>query len=150
MQDWLTFDDPRFEVRFRYPAVAPSGRPVEMRESQPGDALRAHAFSEGREVYFELTRYPPTPGEAEYRSHKPYLDERFGAGAVTALTDTVVASRPAQTYSFAWPEGERVVYLLRTASATYRVIINSASALNQQILETLEAREQTDEQDSAE
>jgi hypothetical protein len=140
--DWRQFADPRFEVRFRYPAVTPRGEPVEATESQPGDGLRVHARSANRDVYFELTRYPPMPGEDEYRQHKPYLEGRFGEGAVTDLTETRVASRSAQTYAFAWPDGERVVLLVRTATATYRVIYNPRSPLNAAILATLEVRDQ--------
>src|SRR5215211_5482764 len=62
----------------------------------------------------QLMRYPPMPVEHEYQTHKPYLEERFGAGAVTPLSDTEVASRPARTYAFAWPEGEREALLFRT------------------------------------
>jgi hypothetical protein len=139
--DWLTFDDPRFEVRLRHPSVTPGGEPVERIESRPGDALRVHIRSDSREAYVELTRYPPMPAEEEYGRHKPYLEERFGAGAVTPLTKTEVASWPAQTYAFAWPGGERTVLLLRTATATYRVIANSGSPLNHQIIDTIEVRE---------
>lgn len=139
--DWLQFADPRFEVRFRYPVVTPRGKPVGATESQPGGALRVHMRSANRDVYFELTRYPPMSGEEEYRQHKHYLEERFGEGAVTDLTETRVASRSAQTYAFAWPEGERVVVLVPTATATYRVIYNPRGPLNAEILATLEMRE---------
>jgi hypothetical protein len=142
VNDWLTFDDPRFEVRFRYPSVTPGGEQVGVTESQQGDALRNLVRSASREAYVELIRYPPMPAEQEYRTHKPYLEERFGAGAVTPLTETEVASRPAHTYAFTWPEGEREVLLFRTATATYRVIFNSRSALNRQIINTIEIVEQ--------
>ena len=143
MNDWLTLDDPRFEVRFRYPSVTPGGEPVGITENQQDEALRVLVRSASREAYVELIRYPPMPAEQEYQTHKPYLEERFGAGAVTPLTETEVASRPAHTYAFAWPEGEREVLLLRTAAATYRVIFNSRSALNRQIINTIEILEQT-------
>jgi hypothetical protein len=142
MNDWLTLDDSRFEVRFRYPSVTPGGEQVGVTESQEGDALRVHVRSASREAYVELVRYPPMSVEQEYQTHKPYLEERFGAGAVTPLTEIEVASRSAHTYAFSWPEGERVALLFRTKAATYRVIFNSRSALNRQIINTIEILEQ--------
>lgn len=71
----------------------------------------------------------------------PRLRVRFREGSVTDLTETRMDSLPAQSYTFAWPEGDRIVLLVRTATATYRVIYNPRGPLNAEILATLEMRE---------
>lgn len=65
MSNWLVFDDPRFEVRFRYPSVTPGGEQVGVTESQQGDVLRILVRCASREAYVELVRFPPMPAEAE-------------------------------------------------------------------------------------
>ncbi len=138
MQDWRWFEDPRFAVRFRYPLTTPRGEPVAAVEEVVDDAVRIHLRSASREVYVELTRYPPTPADDEYRAHKPYLEARFGAGSVTVLTGAQLGARTVQTYAFAWPDGERVVHLVPTATATYRLIHDPRAPLNREILTTLQ------------
>jgi hypothetical protein len=132
MHDWRTFDDPRFELQFRYPAVTPGGEPIAVTEDQVGDAVRIHLRSASGEVYVELVRLPPVTAADEYRTHRPALERCFGPGAVSVLTETRVGSRPAWAYTFAWPAGERAALLLRTTTATYRAILDTL-ALHERI-----------------
>jgi hypothetical protein len=137
---WQTFDDPRFELRFRYPDPTPEGRAVRAIERAHGSAGGVHLLSDGRELYVELMRLPAMPPTEEYAAHREALEKRFGAESVSKLGSTYLAGQPARTYSFRWPEGERVAVLLATASATYRVIYNSASPLNARVVATFELR----------
>src|SRR5215218_4589903 len=99
MDGWLTFADPRFEVRLSYPSGTQAGEPVARSESEVGNARRVLIRSADREVYVEITRYPLISANEEHRSHTSYLETRFGKGAVTPLTEALIASRPAQKYS---------------------------------------------------
>jgi predicted nucleotidyltransferase len=138
---WTQFSDPRFDVRFRYPTVTPRGDRVERQESQEGDALRVHVLSAGRDVYFEVRRYPSLTGEEEYRRHSTHLRGRFSDLVLSDLTATHHGAHPAHTYSFSWGDGERVVLLIPTAGALHRVIYNPRAPLNHTILATLAVRE---------
>ena len=141
MQDWKTFDDPRFELTFRYPDPTPEGREVRRIEGETdGGGLRVHHLTAERELYVEVVRFPPLAAEDEYERHKRYLEQRFGAEALGELLPATLADRPAQSYAFSWPEGQRVAVVLRTDSWTYRVIYNSASPLNERVLATFELK----------
>jgi hypothetical protein len=139
-ETWRAFDDARFELRFRYPDPTPRGQRVQKIDVDLGTALLVHHRTEDRELYVELRRYPPQSAREEYDRHRPELEVRFGDGAVSALTETALAGRPAHTYAFRWPEGERVAIVASSDSWTYRVIYNSASPLNPQVLATFEWR----------
>lgn len=135
---WHAFDDPRIELSFRYPDPTPGGQAVRKIDAERDGALIVHYLTEDRELYFELRRYPRLTAHEEYGRHRVYLEDRFGAGAVSPLTETTLAGRPSHTYSFRWPEGERVSIVLSTGAATYRIIYNSASSLNAEVLATVE------------
>jgi hypothetical protein len=137
--DWQLFDDPRFEVRFSYPAVAPAGDTVVRKDDDFRGAPRVHlTSSEG--LYLEVVRFTGLTPEDEYRDHRAYLEHRFGAGAVTALTARQIAGCPGWTYGFAWPGGERerLALLVQTAGALYRLISDPRAPLNHRVLATLE------------
>ena len=135
---WHVFDDPRFELRFRYPDPTPRGRTVTPSEGGYSEGLRMHFASAERELYVEVVRFPLLPHDEEYRRHRAYLEGRFGERAVTQLADATLAGRPAHTYAFSWPEGRRIALLLSTAAWTYRVIYNPDSELNARVIETFE------------
>ena len=124
-----------------------SGLGVEF-EYPPGDAQRdegserVHLQSaDRRELYFEVARFRGLVPAAEYARHKPYLEQRFGEGAVTALTETSHGDSPAWTYSFHWEEDgrpmERTALLLPLGADTCRIIRDPRSALNDDVLATL-------------
>jgi hypothetical protein len=136
--DWRALDDPRFELRLRYPDPTPQGRAVHRDEGMQGDALRLHLYSAERELYVELMRFPLMPDDEEYRTHRDALSARFGEGSVSDLCAAIVAGRAGHGYGFRWKEGEREALLVSTASHTYRIIYNSASLLNTQVVATLE------------
>src|SRR5207302_289287 len=137
---WKLFDDPRFELTVRYPDPTPEGRAAQVIEHAQDDGMAVHILSAERELYVEVARFPPIGAEEEYRRHRVKLEERFGAGTVTELRASTLGSRPAQEYVVRWAEGERTAALASTESWTYRLIYNSASALNARVLETVEWR----------
>ncbi len=145
-REWRRFTRLRFRVEFSYPEVTPHGQPVERNEQRVddhrGEMERIHLSSpDRRELYFELARFGGIAPQDEYANHKPYLEKRFGAGSVTALTATSLHDRPSWTYAFHWDEQkgpmERAALLLQVGEDTYRVIYDPRSELNDQVIATL-------------
>jgi hypothetical protein len=134
---WKTFDDPRFEVRFRYPDPTPGGSPAQKFDTEVDGTLLVHHRTDDRELYVELRRLPLQSARDEYERHRPVLEARFGAGAVSELRPTTIAGRDAHAYGFRWPDGERVAIVFSTSHWTYRIIYNSASPLNEDVLATV-------------
>jgi hypothetical protein len=140
--DWLRFKRPDFGLAFSYPAVTPDGSPVERTEDARGDTERVHVrSSDRRELYIEIMRFRQLAPQGEYEQHRPYLEQRFGDGSVSALIQTTFGERPASRYDFGGPEGEgeleRSVILLEGASDTYRIIYDPRSELNDRVLATI-------------
>ena len=140
--DWQRFARPGFAIELSYPAVTPQGHAVQRTEERiqdhRGDLELIHLTSrESGELYLELVRFRDLAPAAEYASHRGYLEQRFGAESVTALTETSLQDRPAWAYAFRWDEGQRSVLLLQLGSDTYRVISDPRSALNAQVVATL-------------
>ena len=132
--DWQPAAPTGFRVDLSYPAVTPQGHAVDRVE----DEERVHLTSPGsRELYVELARFPGFSPEDEYGRHRPYLEQRFGEGAVTELTETRVGDQPAWAYGFRWDGGERAVLLLHVGDDTYRVIYDPRSDLNAEAVATL-------------
>jgi hypothetical protein len=143
--DWRRFRG--FGIEFSYPSTTPQGQAaeedVERASDHRGELERVHVHSADRqELYIEFARFRELTPEEEYANHKPYLERRFGAGSVTELSQTSLADRAAWTYSFRWnDEGrpmERVAILLQIGRDTCRIIRDPRSALNDQVLATLE------------
>jgi hypothetical protein len=139
---WQRLTRPGFRVELSYPAVTPQGRAAERVEEQAvdhrGDIERVHISSgEGGDLYVELMRFRNLEPQDEYDGHRPYLERRFGADAVSDLTETSLLGRQAWAYDLRWDEGERSVLLLQVASDTYRVIYDPRSELNAEVLATL-------------
>ena len=129
-------------VEFSYPAVTPQGHAVERNDEPFRDYARVHLSSPARqELYLEVVRFHELPPEDEYLHHRPYLEQRFGADSITALTETSLYGRPAWTYGFRWDEGERPlersVFLLPIGRDTYRIIYDPRSQLNTEVIATL-------------
>ena len=144
LADWKRFTG--FGVEFSYPLTTPQGQTAEADEERVsdhrGEMERVHVHSADREeLYIEFARFRELTPQDEYAKHKPYLEQRFGAGSVTELTQTSLANRPAWTYSFRWNEGgrpmERAAILLQMGRDTYRIIRDPRSALNDHVLATL-------------
>jgi hypothetical protein len=138
--DWQVFSHPAFALRWRYPAVTPAGQAVEQIEEEREGVWRAHLRSrDGRELYFEVRRYPELTPQAAYERHRAELAQRFeGEGlALTPLEETELAGRPAWTYSFQWSENARVALLAPDGPALYRLIYDPRSELNRQVLGTV-------------
>jgi hypothetical protein len=143
---WQRFTRPGFRVECNYPTVTPQGHAAERVEEQAvdhrGDFERVHISSrEGGELYVEIVRFRDLAPQDEYLKHRAYLERRFGADAVTELTETSLVGRPAWAYGFRWDEGERAVLSLEVASDTYRVIYDPRSELNAEVLATLTVAE---------
>jgi hypothetical protein len=139
-ESWQLFDDVRFPFTLRYPNVTPSGFEVQKLDYMARDAQRVHFLSKSREIYVEVTKYPETTPEEEYARHRPNLEQRWEKLSITELEDAEFASRPAKRYVFRWPEGERVVMLIPAGGALYRVLWDTASVLNPDVLATFEFR----------
>jgi hypothetical protein len=140
--DWQRFTRPRFRLEFSYPAVTPQGHAVERNEEPFRDYDRVHLSSpDSQELYLEVVRFHDLAPQDEYLHHRPYLEKRFGANSITALTETSLKGRPAWAYAFRWDDGERTiersVFLLQAARDTYRIIYDPRSQLNTQVIATL-------------
>lgn len=141
---WQSLEHPGFTLTLDYPAVTPQGVGVERADERvadhpfAGDFERVHLTSPGSgEVYVEVARFGGRTPQDEHATHLPYLEQRFGAGSVSELSETVVAGRQAWAYGFRWDDGERSVLLLEVDGDTYRVIHDPRSNLNAEIVETL-------------
>jgi hypothetical protein len=122
-----------FGIGFSYPDPTPDGHAIERNEQDRGDMQRVHVRSpESGEVYFEAARFVGLSPRDEYARHRPYLEQRFGEGAVTELTEG--------RYGFRWDDGERTVVLLGVGDDTYRFIYDPRSAVNDEILATVRPR----------
>jgi hypothetical protein len=142
--DWKQFTG--FGIEFSYPPTTPQGQTAEIDEERVSDhrceVERVHVHSADRqELYIEFARFRELTTKHEYARHKPYLEQRFGAGSVTELTQTSLLDRQAWTYSFEWNEGgrpmERTAILLQLDRGTCRIIRDPRSALNDHVLATL-------------
>ena len=141
-EGWERYALAESAVAFSYPTVTPQGQTVEKVEERAndhrGDIERVHLSSPDRhELYFEVMRFRDLAPQDEYASHRSYLEQRFGADAVTPLTETKFRNRPAWAYEISWPDHERSVRMVQLDDDTFRVIWNPRSALNAEILETL-------------
>jgi hypothetical protein len=140
--DWQRFTNPRFRLEFSYPSPTPQGHEVERKEQRVddhrGDMERVHLSSPSSgELYFELARFAGITPQDEYANHRPYLEQRFGPGAVMELSETTLLNRPAWAYGIKSPETERAVLLLHLDGDSYRIIYDPRSALNDQVIATL-------------
>jgi hypothetical protein len=139
MQNWKYFTDSRFALGFRYPQATPQGHIVEWAESQKDDVVRVHFTSkDSQELYFEVTKYFGLPAQVEYQQHKESLEERPEEFVVSGLKEIHWMSQPAYEYSIKWDNRARMVILLETDDATYRILYDPYSPLNIQILSTLQ------------
>lgn len=139
MEDWEIFDDPRFDLTFKYPSHTPDREAVERVETIQAGWLRVHVLApKSREVYFEVTKYDSLSAEAEYQRHGEALPLQFDGLIITELQESTCASLPAYEYTFEWGQGKRVVILVERGEATYRLLYNPRFPVNLQILSTLE------------
>ena len=139
MQDWQLFKDSRFSLQFRYPPNTPQGYSVDKSESQQDDALRVHFISrDSQELYFEVTKYSALLARIEYQQHKAELEKRFSELVITESKEISWKSLPAYEYSFEWSKGTRSVILFERNGATYRILYDPRSPLNNQMLSTFE------------
>jgi hypothetical protein len=139
---WTRLTKPGFLVEFSYPDPTPDGQAVIRDEQSFREYARVHLSSpDRRELYLEVVRFHDLAPEDEYRQHKPYLELRFGADAISSLTATRVREWPAAAYSFGWTEQgqpvERSVLLVEVEGETYRIIFDPRSELNARVIATL-------------
>jgi hypothetical protein len=135
----LAVVEPSFRVTLDFPSVTPQGHAVEqVPVERPLGGRGIHATSPGSaELYVELVRFQDLAPEDEYLSHKSFLEQRFGTGAVTELAQTTLQGLSAWSYGFRWEDGERSVLLLRVDDDTYRVIHDPRAPLNADVVATL-------------
>jgi hypothetical protein len=131
----LAFADPRFELRFRYPARTPGGAPVELSHSAPEEPARVHLKAAGgREVYFEVTRYSNVLATQHYAEMAQYTRRRRDELAVSDLEPTRCAGRPARRFRLYRGRLEREVILIECGESLYRLLYDPRSPLNADIL----------------
>ena len=139
MQNWQHFVYPGFALGFRYPEITPQGHIAEKAETQDEERIRIHFTSkESHELYFEITKYVDLPAQAEYQDHKEYLENMPDEYVVSDLKEIRRMSQPDYEYSIKWREGARIVMLIETDDATYRVLYDPNSPLNVQVLSTIQ------------
>ena len=135
---WQQFAHPAFRLRFSYPTVTPQGRVVDRADDQRDDTVRVHLTArDSQELYVEVSHFPNLSPQQEYTRHRAYLEQRFGAGAITDLTEASLGRWPAWAYAFHWDQGERSVLLLPMDGDTYRIIYDPRSPLTTQVLATV-------------
>ena len=140
--DWESVAFAGSAVGFRYPAVTPQGQTVERVDETAndhrGDIERVHLSSpDKQELYVEGIRFRGLSPQDEHERHRAYLEQRFGAGSVTPLSETSHGEQPAWEYSFRWKDGERSVLLLELDGDTYRILWNPRSELNLRVVATV-------------
>lgn len=141
MENWQTVTDPRFQLRFSYPAVTPQGNVVVIHEEQTSDFARIHLLSrDSQEVYFEVRRYRDLAPQTEYQRHRDALEKQFELEGftITDLTDHRLGDLAAHQYSFRWDGKQRMAILIQHSSVTYRIFDDPVSPINVEILSTLE------------
>ena len=126
--------------------MTPLGQRVERNEQQRDNLERVHLSTPDRqELYVEVARFRGITPQDEYANHRPYLEQRFGADAVSELTQATVLDRPGSSYSIGWNEEgrpmERAVRLLQVGRDTFRIIYDPRSELNDQVIATLAVEE---------
>lgn len=138
---WQRFARPGFLLEFSYLDPVADGRPVARDERPFKGYSRVHLSSaDHSELYVEVVRFDDLTPQDEYRLHRPHLEQRFGAGSISPLTETRLGNWPAFAYSFGWAEPERAmersVLLVEVRGETYRIIFDPRSQLNTRVLAT--------------
>jgi hypothetical protein len=140
--DWQQFLRAGFKLRFSYPTVTPEGHEVDLAEEESEGASRVHLTSrDSQEIYVEITHFAGLTPDQEYAHHRPYLEQRFGAGSVGEAGTSTLGGFPVWTYAFRWDQGERSVILFNLGGDTYRIIYDPRSPLNEQIISTISVLE---------
>jgi hypothetical protein len=140
MNQWRRFTDPDFGIAFNYPDPTPEGFEIKKLIRKTAEMIRVHLSSPGSsELYFELSNYlngldPRTGRQNLVNENKG----RFDGFKAATLKEMVVASIPAQSFTFSWQKGARQVLFFDVDPVTYRVIFDPRSKLNYQILSTFE------------
>ena len=122
---------PGLGVSFRYPAVTPSGAPVEL------DAVRIHFQSRGtNEVYAEVSQHSGVSAADFFERERDFAVERLGA-TVEPLEPTTFAGRPAWRYAFAFDGRRREFVLVEDGDRLYRVVHDPTSELSRAVAESV-------------
>jgi hypothetical protein len=88
-----------------------------------------------------VVRFPDLAPREEYEHHRSYLEQRFGADAITALTEASLDRLPAHAYGLHLPDRERSVLLIQIGQDTYRILYNPRSPINAHVVATMEVLE---------
>jgi hypothetical protein len=138
MGDRQLFSDPRFALTFHYPDPTPGGKPITVRESEPGGAVRVHLVSVGSdEVYFEVTRYDGQTAESLYARLCDDLPTQIPAVQISSIEHVVLSGMPAFSGSFSWPGNRRDFFIIDVGDSVYRILSNPVFPLNQEIMKTV-------------
>jgi hypothetical protein len=139
MDEWRLFSDPRFALAFHYPDPTPGGKPITVRESQPGGAIRVHLISVGsEEVYFEITRYNGQTAESLHARLGNDLPLQIPTVQISPAEPVIVAGAPALSGSFFWAGNRRDFFMIDVNESVYRILYNPASVLNREIMQTVQ------------
>jgi hypothetical protein len=138
MDEWQLFSDPRFALAFHYPDPTPDGKPITVRESEPGGAIRVHLMSvSSDEVYFEVTRYDGQTAESLYARLGNDLPMQIPAVQISPAEPVILAGAPALSGSFFWAENRRDFFMIDVNESVYRILYNPASVINREIMQTV-------------
>jgi hypothetical protein len=115
---------PGLGVSFRYPAMTPSGVPVDL------DDVRIHVQSRGtREIYAEVSQHRGVGARDFYERERTFAVERLGA-TVEPFEPTTFAGRPAWRYAFVFDGQRREFVLVEDGDLLYRVVHDPESELS--------------------
>ena len=139
IDSWQTFAHPEFALRFRFPITTPQGQSIEIRETERAGGRRVHLLTEDRQaVYFEVTYYAEQAAEQAYQQLKQEGEQATETAEIDDLQPGAFGGLPAFEFTFKRGDLERAVILVPRQQALYRLLYNPHSALNRQILGTVE------------
>ena len=138
MTEWTTYSNSQLSITLQHPWPTPLGHLVNIVEKSSEISYRIHLLTEeSSEVYFEIGRYHMLPLTKAIHLFQKELTKANSQMEISPAEATTFATRPAYRLTARWPEKERIVTFIDLEGIVYRIIYDPASAINQQILESL-------------
>jgi hypothetical protein len=137
MANLITLANPQLPITLQYPDPTPLGYKVNVIEKTGDISYRIHLVSEGpSEIYFEVGKYLNLSISEAVNLFKNELIENISNVEISAVTTTIIASKPAYHLTVRWPSKERRVFFIEHEEKIYRIILDPLSDINEQILKT--------------
>jgi hypothetical protein len=138
MKEWTTYSNPQLSVTLKYPQPTPLGHSVKIVEKSSNISYRIHLLTDdSSEIYFEIGRYLTLPIKEAVNLFQTELKATNSEVDTSPVEATTFAAKPAYRLTARWPEKERSITFVDLEGVVCRIIYDPASAVNQQILETL-------------